>query len=92
MKRAAQRGLGPASRAAPFPIEQIETVGDQGAPLVPDGPLGGWTLHTGASMFLLREVEAANLRRSDVVFNSASSDAIDLLIHLLQQLFQNLVP
>ncbi len=68
-KRAAKRGLGPTSKAAPFPMLKIPQLPMNSRPVTADGPIGGPMLHTIAGWWLLRELEAASLRRRDVTLN-----------------------
>ena len=54
--RSVARGIGPAKQSAAYPVPQIAALNlDEGAPLIPDGPVGPVALATLAAFFLLRE-------------------------------------
>ncbi|HIG16149.1 MAG TPA: hypothetical protein EYQ31_01995 [Candidatus Handelsmanbacteria bacterium] len=70
VRRAARRGLGPSSKASPFPLERAPELGPSPKPLGDGGPLGGFAIHVIAGWYLLREIEAAAIVVADVSFPS----------------------
>jgi len=60
--RACRRGQGPPVRAAPLPLERLGELPGGADPWVPGGPVGPRNAIVVGAWWLLREVEAANLR------------------------------
>jgi len=60
--RACRRGQGPPIRAAPLPLERFGELPGGSDPWVPGGPVGPRNALVVGAWWMLREVEAANLR------------------------------
>ena len=72
IRRAVARGVGPPSRAAPFPLHKCENQALGEDPLVPGGPCRPGAVAVIACWWLLREVEVAAASLADVSNPSGS--------------------
>ena len=80
LRHAAARGLGPPSRAAPFPLYKLGTPTAGPRPLHQDGPCCPHVTCAISCWWLLREVEAAAVALSDVTFLSAAEASLRLAV------------
>jgi hypothetical protein len=77
--RSVLRGIGPARQSCSFWFDELCKLPSSTAPLVSGGPHGPFAFAKLASMFLLREVEAANTVASSWSFNHTTKELTWLL-------------
>jgi hypothetical protein len=68
-RRAANRGLGPASKTGAFPLEKLQIRSLDVLNTNLDFPIGGRAVHAINTWFLLREIESSNILVQDVRFS-----------------------
>ena len=74
--RAAKRGRGPAKQASPIPLGKLAELSRSPAPLVAGGPVWPHRAVLTASWWLLREIEASNIRVGHVRLDMSSGTLV----------------
>ena len=82
MRRSCARDLGAPVRARAFPLELLSTLPGEHDPWVDRGPIGPRNLMVVGAFWMLREIEASNLRAALVEVTVSATGVPRVLMHL----------